>query len=91
MDESLGNPKGEDELNFICEQRDKEITMGRFSESFGKELLPGMYRMPIHVVPKPHSSDFRLVTNQSAGDFSLNLMIRCEDIAGYPLDNDTHR
>ena len=64
--------------------------MGRFSKSFGKELLPGMYSMPIHVVPKPHSSDFRLVTNQSAGDFSLNSMIHREDIAGYPLDNMTH-
>ena len=90
LDESLGDPKGRDELKFICEQRDKEIASGRFSESFGKELLPGMYSMPIHVVPKPHSDDFRLVTNQSAGIHSLNSMIRCEDITGYPLDNMTH-
>ena len=68
--------KGEDELKFICAQRDKEIELGRFSESFGKDLLPGMYSMPIHVVPKPHSSDFCLVTNQSAGNHSLNSMIR---------------
>ena len=80
VDESLGDPKGEAELNFICEQRDKEIALGRFSKSFGKELLPGMYRMPNHVVPKPHSDDFRLVTNQSPGAHSLNSMIRCEDI-----------
>ena len=58
LDESLGDPRGHDKLKFICEQRDKEISLGRFSESFGKELLPGMYSMPIRVVPKPHSDDF---------------------------------
>ena len=90
VDESLGDPKGINELKFICEQCDKEITSGRFSESFGEELLPGMYSMPIHVVPKPHSIDFQLVTNQSPRDHSLNSMIHCEDIMGYPLDNMTH-
>ena len=90
VDESLGDPLNLDELNFICEQRDREIEMGRFSESFGSKLLPGMYSMPIHAVPKPNSDAFRLVTNQSAGAFSLNSMIRREDITGYPLDNMTH-
>ena len=46
--------------------------------------------MPIHAVPKPHSTDLRLVTNHSAGLFSLNSMIKREDISGYPLDNMTH-
>ena len=64
--------------------------MGHFSKSFGDKLLPGMYFMPIHAVPKPNSNNFRLVTNQSAGAYSLNSMIKCEDIAGYPLDNMTH-
>jgi hypothetical protein len=64
--------------------------MGRFSYSFGRDLLPGMYSMPIHAVPKPHSTDHRLVTNHSAGQFALNSMIKHEDIAGYPLDNMTH-
>ena len=90
LDENLGDPKGENESNFICEQRDKEIALGRFSESFGKELLPGMYSMLVHVVPKPHSSDLCLVTNQSAGDYSLNSMIHHDDITEYPLDNMTH-
>jgi hypothetical protein len=89
LDESLGDPKNQIELNFICEQRDKEIKMGRFSPSFGQDLLPGMYSMPIHAVPKPRSTDLRLVTNHSAGEFSLNSMIKREDIAGYPLDNMT--
>jgi hypothetical protein len=90
VDESFGDPKDQREFKFICEQRDKEISAGRFSESFGKDLLPGMYSMPIHAVPKPHSTDLRLVTNHSAGDFSLNSMIRRDDIAGFPLDNMTH-
>jgi hypothetical protein len=90
LDESFGDPKDQQEFDFICEQRDKEISMGRFSESFGDKLLPGMYSMPIHAVPKPHSTDLRLVTNHSAGEFSLNSMIKREDIAGFPLDNMTH-
>ena len=90
LDESLGDPKNENELKFICEQHDKEIASRQFSDSFRTDLLPGMYSMPIHVVLKPQSSDFRLVTNQSARDYSLNSMICCEDIAGYLLDNMTH-
>jgi hypothetical protein len=58
-DESIGDPRTQEEVDFICAQRDKEIEAGRFSESFGTELLPGMYSMPIHAVPKPHSSDFQ--------------------------------
>ena len=41
-----------------------------------------MYSMPVHAVPKPHSTDFRMVTDQSAGQFSLNSMIKQEgDVA----------
>jgi len=90
LDESIGDPKNQKELDFICDQRDKEIEAGRFSKSFGIDLLPGMYSMPIHAVPKPHSTDLRLVTNHSAGNHSLNSMIKREDIAGFPLDNMTH-
>ena len=91
LDESLPDPKDNRELDFICAQRDKEIDTGRFSNSFGDELLPGMYSMPIHAVPKTiRSQDLRLVTNHSAGKYSLNSMIKREDICGYPLDNMTH-
>ena len=90
LDESLGDPKNQNELDFICEQCDKEIKAGWFSHSFGEKLLPGMYSMPIHAVPKLHSTDLQLVTNHSTGEFSLNSMIKCEDIMGYPLDNMTH-
>ena len=82
LDESRGDPVDKKQLNFICDQRDKEIDTGRFLDSFGTELLPGMYSMPIHAVPKPHSTDLQLVTNHSAGDYSLNSMIKREDIVG---------
>jgi hypothetical protein len=45
------------EVDFICQQRDKEIAEGRFSPAFGANLLPGMYSKPIHTVPKPHSEN----------------------------------
>ena len=75
---------------FLRQQRDIELQKGRFSPSFGRDLLPGMYSMPIHAVPKPGSSDLRMVTDQSAGRFSLNSMIARDDIKGYPLDNMKH-
>ena len=80
LDESLRDPKNQNELDFICEQQDKEIKAGQFSHSFGEKLLPGMYSMPIHAVSKPHSTDLWLVTNHSAGQFSLNSMIKREVI-----------
>ena len=86
-DESIPDPKYQKEFDFICSQQDKEIAAGHFSAGFREELLPGMYNMPIHAVPKPHSTDLRLVTNHSAGNYSLNSMIKCEDICGFPLDN----
>src|ERR1700678_2945041 len=90
MDKTFSDPRDQRELDFICGQCNIEINMGRFSESFGENLLPGMYSMPIHAVPKPHPSDLCLVTNHSAGEFSLNSMIRRKDIAGFPLENMTH-
>jgi hypothetical protein len=74
----------------MWDQRDIEITKGRFSPSFGTDLLPGMYCMPAHAVPKPHSDDLRMVTDHSAGPFSLNSMVNHDLVTGYPLDNMTH-
>jgi hypothetical protein len=75
---------------FIREQRDVEIDKGRFSSAFGRDLLPGMYCMPAHAVPKPNSSDLRMVTDHSAGPHSLNSMIDHDRVTGFPLDNMTH-
>jgi len=90
LDYSLPDPDNHDEAEFLRNQRDHEVFQGHFSESFGNKLLPGMYCMPIFAVPKPHSADLRMVTHQSAGKYSLNSMIRREDIVGYLLDNLQH-
>ena len=85
-DHSFRPPKNETEAIFIRNQRDIEISAGRFSPSFHKDLLPGMYSLPIHSVPKPHTTKLRLVTDHSAGKFSLNSMIAREDVQGSRLD-----
>ncbi|KAG2743559.1 hypothetical protein P692DRAFT_20747603 [Suillus brevipes Sb2] len=79
-------PSAQLEREFIRAQISKEEAVGRYSSSFGPDLLPGMYSMPIHAVPK-EGGKHRLVTNHSAGEFSLNSMIAKEDIAGVTLDN----
>jgi hypothetical protein len=66
------------EAAFLRAQRDEEIRLGRYSESFGTELLPGMIAQPIHAVPKPHSSKLRLINDHSAGDWALNSFIAKE-------------
>ena len=59
-------------------------------ESFGNDLLPGMYSMPIYAVPKPRSEDLHMVTDHSAGSFSLNNIIDHSQVTGFPLDNVQH-
>ena len=49
-----------------------------------------MYSMPLHAVPKPNSEDLRLVTDHSAGPFSLNSTIDHSQVTGFPLDNMRH-
>ncbi|KAI0689521.1 hypothetical protein C8T65DRAFT_588561 [Cerioporus squamosus] len=85
-DDTRDPPADEAARSFLRSQRDEELRLGRYSESFGPDLLPGMYCMPVHVVPKPHSDKLRLVNDQSAGSFSLNSMIRPEAIKGAVLD-----
>lgn len=70
-DASQATPKDEAKISFLRSQRDIEIAKERFSASFGQDLLPGMFSMPIFAVPKHDSGDFRLVTDQSAGNFHL--------------------
>jgi hypothetical protein len=60
---------------FIEAQRDEEISLGQFSSAFGPDLLPGMYSMPVGVVPKPHTEKLRMVFDHSAEPHSLNSMI----------------
>jgi hypothetical protein len=90
VDESIGMPNNLDEANFLCSQRDIEIEKGHFSHTFGTDILPGMHLSPLHAVPKPHSTDFRMVINQSAGEYSPNSMIDKNHLPPYPMDNLTH-
>lgn len=84
---SLGPPDDKQEANFLRAQRNIEIAAGRFSPDFGIHLYDGIYSSPIHAVPKPKSMNLKLVTNQSAGSFSLNSMIAYNNICGFSMDN----
>jgi hypothetical protein len=90
LDLSRPTPGNDKHATFIREQCRKEQSKGYFSNSFGCELLPGMYSMPIHAVPKPHSDDLRLVMDHSAGPCLLNNMIDHSRVTGFPLDNVHH-
>ena len=72
-------------LSFAEQQRETEITKGRFSKTFDR-LLPGMMAVPISVATKPHSDKLRLCANHSAEPFSRNAMIDKANVA-VPLDN----
>ena len=89
LDESKPAPTDEKKAVFLRTQRDTELAKDRFSAPF-KHLLPGMYCMPIYAVPKPRSTDLRLVTDQSYGKYSLNSMIKHEKVTGFLLDNMVH-
>ncbi|KIL54272.1 hypothetical protein M378DRAFT_92882 [Amanita muscaria Koide BX008] len=80
-------PKTEHQRQFLIDQCRTEVEVERFSPSFGTELLPGMYSMPIHSVPKLGSNKLRLVVDHSFSDHSLNSMIPREEIAGTKLDS----
>jgi hypothetical protein len=85
--ESNPPPLDATKANFLRTQRDWEVSKERYSAPFKHDLLPGMYCMPIYAVPKPHSSDLRLVNDQSYGKYSLNSMIDHDKVTGFPLDN----
>lgn len=89
-DESKEIHLTEEKRQFVLDQVKHEQDLDRVSKSFGKTLLPGMYRMPHYVVHKPHSSAWRLVNDLSAGAFSFNSMVDHQYVTGYPLDNLSH-
>ncbi len=68
----------EDSLAFMRAQRDVEIALKRYSESFGSTLLPGMVSQPCFLVPKPGTAKFRLINDHTAGLFALNAAIPVE-------------
>ncbi|KAE9404628.1 hypothetical protein BT96DRAFT_989188 [Gymnopus androsaceus JB14] len=74
-DNSWAPPPTEYKRDFINDQCDDEVRKGRFSHTFGPDLLPGMYSTPTIAVPKPHMEKLHLVVNQSAGEFCQNSMV----------------
>lgn len=84
LDESLPPPANKVHASFMLEQCKIEQEAGRYSEFIGHKLLPGMYCMPQHVVARDDGK-LRLVTNQSAGVYSLNSMISPNE-RSFPLD-----
>lgn len=85
-DNSWAPPASNRERDFINSQRDIEVAKGRFSRTFGPDLLPGMYSTPILAVPKPHSDDLRLVSHQSCGPFAPNTMVDKAKTKGPRMD-----
>ena len=82
-----GNPPLDSRAKeFVSQYALEEELLGRYSRPFGPDLLPGLYSMPIHAVPKANTDKLRLVNNHSASDFSLNNMIPKEDV-GMRQDN----
>ena len=78
-------PKMEKE-RVLMEQVKMEITAGHFSRSFGTDLLPGMYSLLVHPMPKPDSEMLWLIIDHSSRDCSPNSIITREDITGIHLD-----
>ncbi|KAJ2926574.1 hypothetical protein H1R20_g10496, partial [Candolleomyces eurysporus] len=89
-DTHIGTSQIHDEAVFLDAQVNSEVEKNRFSQPFGPNLLSGMYSMPIHAVPKDNSTTYRMVTNHSAGPFSLNSMIDKAHVSPSLLDNMTH-
>lgn len=84
VDESLPPPSNFQHSEFTLKQCQTEQAAGRYSPFFGSTLHAGMYCMPQHVVQRDNGK-LRLVTNQSAGQFSLNSMIPLTE-RSFPLD-----
>src|SRR5260370_28885718 len=56
---------GDATLDFLCMQRDMEVSLGQYSSSFRYDLLPGMVAQPCFAMPKPGTSKFRLINDHT--------------------------
>ncbi|KAF6747916.1 hypothetical protein DFP72DRAFT_584703, partial [Ephemerocybe angulata] len=79
------NIDDEDQIRFLRDQRDIELSRGRYSKGFST-LLEGMARMPNFAVPKDDGSTWRQVVNHSYGPHALNLMVDKDAMGKAPLD-----
>ncbi|KAF8425827.1 hypothetical protein L210DRAFT_3653067 [Boletus edulis BED1] len=79
-------PQPDRRLRFIAKQFRDEEGCSRFSPSFGPDLLPGVYSVPVHAVPKPRSEKLHMVVGHSAGPPAPNDAIDRSLIAGTKMD-----
>jgi hypothetical protein len=85
-DNSHQPPKSDVENDFLIAQVKPKEAAGRLSASFSPDLLPGMYSLSVHAVPKPNSEKLHIVVDHSSEKYLLNSMIDPKDIAGIKLD-----
>ena len=75
-------PEAVKEQEFLKEQIQTKIAAKHFLELFRMELLPGMYSLPVHTMPKPDSDMMWLIIDHSSRDFNPNSMITQKDVMG---------
>ena len=71
-------PLDDESLSFLKSQCNAEMSLGRYSESFGASLLPGMVTQPVFTVPKKGLAKLCLVNDHSASSKSLDSLILAE-------------
>jgi hypothetical protein len=70
----------------VLKDIEAEVAADRYSPNFGPDLLPGMYSMPLFVIPKPRTTKWCVVVDHSAEPHSLNSCIPREKFS-VTLDN----
>ncbi|KAF6741012.1 hypothetical protein DFP72DRAFT_776973, partial [Ephemerocybe angulata] len=84
-DNSIPPPKDPVHAQFLRDQRDLEISKGRWSSGF-TELLNGMYASPSHAVEKDGGAGLRAVSNHSKEPHSPNSLVDKSIMPKVPLD-----
>ena len=84
LDDSGVPPKTSEQISFLSDQVQMKSDANHYSVPFGPDLLPGMYSTPILAILR--KGKLWLCNHQSQGEFSLNSMIKRDDIAGVKLD-----
>ena len=62
-------------VSTVLNDINSELAAHHYSPNFGPNLLPGMFSMPLFVIPKPNTDKWRVVLDHSAEPFSLNSTI----------------
>ena len=76
------------QLSYVCNKTLKVPRADSPGLSVGTSFQASMHSP--FMVSLNQSEKLCMVINQSAGPYVPNLMIKCKDIKGFPLDNMTH-